>query len=86
MLYFLSYNRIVFAGTAVDDAHAKSHVDPMAHVGNQRAVKRRDSRRHTLANGVDFNMVSLSYRLRICGTGGLFSIATSQCCGIRPDN
>ena len=54
----------MFAGTAVDDAYAKSRVDPIAHVGNQRAVKRRDSRRHTLANGVDFNMVS---GLRICG-------------------
>ena len=55
---FLSYHHIVFAGTAADDAQAKNRGDPTATVGSQRTVKRRDSRRHTLANGVDFNMVS----------------------------
>ena len=48
----------MFAGIAADDAQAKSRGDPTAPVGSQRTVKRRDSRRHTLANGVDFNMVS----------------------------
>ena len=53
---------ILYVAGSSDHADFRANEEPVAAPANRRAARRKEPRRHTLANGIDFNMVSLPGR------------------------